>query len=171
MKTDVNKYEKLRLREPEPAPTYEVLEKTLRGSFIAYETFQDELPRFDLEQNWQYYTGSCKSWLGRGQYRWVTPRGTEKEKTIYWLSAWEGYFKVVIWFLEKNRREILNANLSEETKRKINDAKTFGKMQTFPLEFEITVGKSLADVYTLINCKKQLDVAPDSRSRGFFLCR
>lgn len=70
---------------------------------------------------------------------------------------WEGYFKVTIWFLEKNRSEILSAGLSEDTKQKINDAKTFGKLKTFPLEFDITAAELLSDIYTLINCKKQLE--------------
>jgi len=153
----MSKHENLRLREPEINPTYEVLEKTIGGSFSAYETLQDELPRFDIEQEWTYYAGCTKSWLAKGQYRWTTPRGTSKEKTIYWLSAWDGYFKVAVWFLEKNRREILSSSVSEKTKQLIREAKTLGKMMTFPVEFNITTSEPLADIYTLINCKKNLE--------------
>jgi len=152
-----SKFEKLRLEEPDVIPTFEVLEKILGKSFEAYQTFLEELSGFEIEQNFQYYTGGHKSWMARGQYRRVTPRGTEKEKTIYWLSVWDGYFKVAIWFLEKNRHEILKANVSEKTKQMIKDAKTFGKMMTFPLEFNVTATESLADIYILIGCKKQLE--------------
>lgn len=153
----MSKYDNLRLKECEEVPTYELLEKILGESFETYEIFQEALASFEIEQDWQYYACSCKSWMARGQYRWTTPRGTSKEKTIYWLSAWDGFFKVMIWFLEKNRNEILKENLSEETKQKICDAKTLGKMNTFPLEFEMTSAKPLADIYSLIRCKKQLE--------------
>ena len=154
----MEKYEKLRLRKPDETPTYEKLQETLGKSFEKYQMLQDELAGFEMEQNWKYYNCGCKSWMANGQYRWVSARGTEKEKTIYWLSAWDGFFKIVVWFLEKNRAEILTTNLSEETKQKIRDSKVFGaKMQTFPVEFEITNDTPLNDVYTLIRCKKALE--------------
>ena len=150
-------YENLRLRDPEAAPTNELLEKTFGTSYRTYQTFLDSLSGLELEQKWQFYNCSCKSWMARGIYRWTTPRGTNKEKNIYWLSAWDGFFKVAIWFLEKNRYEILKANLGDQTKQKIRTAKTLGKMATFPLEFEITSPEPLADIYTLIKYKKQLE--------------
>lgn len=155
----MSKYENLRLKEPNVIPTFEVLEKVLGDSFIAYETFLDELSSFEIEQDWQYYNCGCKSWMAKGQYRWVTKRGTDKEKTIYWLSIWDGYFRVVIWFLEKNRLEILKSNVTEKTKEIIRGAKTFGKLMTFPLEFDITSVSPLGDIYTLIGFKKQLEAA------------
>ena len=150
-------YEKLRLREPGTEPTDEVLKSILGASYGAYTTFLGALAGLELENEWKFYNCSCKSWLARGVYRWTTPRGAKKEKNLYWLSAWDGYFKVAVWFLDKNRGEVLKLNTSEQTKKLIRDAKTLGKMMTFPVECDITTAGALADVYALIKCKKNLE--------------
>ena len=152
----MNCQENLRLRNPELIPTNEVLEQTLGESFGAYETFQEALPSLEIEQEWQWYTPH-KAWFARGQYFWITPRGTRKEKTLYWLYVYDGYFCVAVWFKEKNRTEILDANVSVKTKELIRNAKTAGKVPTFPVMFDITTDELLADIYTLIDCKKRLE--------------
>jgi len=152
----MNDHEKLRLRDPETMPTSEVLEQTLSGSYAAYETFQDALPGLEIEQEWQWYTPH-KAWFAKGQHFWTTPRGTRKEKNLYWLYVYEGYFSVAVWFKEKNRAEVLMADVSEKTKQLIRDAETMGKMPTFPVVFDISTSEPLADIYTLLDCKKRLE--------------
>ena len=152
----MNHNEKLRLRDPELMPTSELLEQTLGDSFSVYEAFQEALPGLEIEQEWQWYTPH-KAWFAKGQHFWTTPRGTKKEKTLYWLHVFEGCFNVAVWFLEKNRAEILHADVNESTKQLIRDAETMGKMATFPVVFEITRAQQLADVCTLIECKKRLE--------------
>jgi len=98
----MNNSEKLRLREREVPPIDEVLEQVLGDSYAAYETFQDALSGIDIEQEWRWYTPH-KAWFARGQHRWTTSRGAMKEKTLYWLHVFEGYFSVAVWFKEKNR--------------------------------------------------------------------
>jgi len=146
----------LRLKDPEVMPTSAVLEQTLKDSYAAYESFQDELPSLEIEQEWQWYT-PYKAWFAKGQHFWTTPRGTNKEKTLYWLYVYEKYFSVAVWFKEKNRAEALKADVSEKTKLLIRDAKTMGKMPTFPVVFDITTIEPLADICTLIDCKKKLE--------------
>lgn len=152
----MNDHEMLRLREPEVTPTSEMLEQTLGDSYIAYETFQDALPNLEMEQDWQWYT-PYKAWFAKGQHWWVTSRGTRKEKNLYWLYVYEGYFSVAVWFKEKNRMEVLRADVSEKTKKLIHDAKTMGKMPTFPVVFDITTVEPLADIYVLLDCKKKIE--------------
>jgi len=152
----MNNHENLRLRDPEAAPTSEVLEQVLGDSYAAYEAFQDALPGLEMEQEWQWYTPH-KAWFAKGQHFWVTPRGTRKEKNLYWLHVYEGTFSVAVWFKEKNRAEILNADVSEKTKKLIRDAETMGKMPTFPVVFDIITPELLADIYTLIDFKKRLE--------------
>jgi len=151
--------EKIRLTDPNVSPTEEVLKDAPGESYNAYTTFVDGLSNIDLEQIWQYYPCFCgKAWMARGSYKWTTPRGANKEKNIYWLSAWDGYFSIAVWFKEMNRMEILKANVSEETKQIIRTAKIFGpKMQTFPVEFNVRTTEQLADVYELIRWKKKLE--------------
>ena len=152
----MNNHENLRLRDKNETPADEALAKALGGSFTAYGAFQGGLGKFDIEQEWQWYTPH-KAWYAKGQHFWTTPRGIRKEKNLYWLHVFEGYFCVAVWFLEKNRAELLKADISDKTKRIIRDAKTFGKMATFPVVFEVKTAGHLADVYTLINCKKNLE--------------
>ena len=152
--------ENLRLRDPAIAPTKEVLCAVLGGSYGAYQKFQDALGGLDIEHEWKYYPspmcGRC--WLARGQFRWCTVRGTKKEKTIYWSSAWDKYFVVAVWFKEDNRAELLRASVSEQTKQLIRNAKMFGpKMRTFPVEFQVTDPSQIPDICTMIKLKKQLE--------------
>ena len=152
----MDKREGLQLREPEIIPTGAILEQILGESYAAYEVFQEALPDLELEQEWQWYT-PYKAWFARGQHFWTTPRGTKKEKTLYWLYIYEGYFSVAIWFKEKNRAEILKADVSEKTKQLICDAKTMGKLPTFPVVFDINTLEPLTDIYILIDCKKRME--------------
>jgi len=152
----MNDHEKLRLREPEETPTSKVLEQTLGDSYAAYEAFQDALPNLEMEQEWQWYTPH-KAWFAKGQHWWTTSRGTRKEKNLYWLYVYEGYFSVAVWFKEKNREEVLRTDVTEKTKQLISDAKTMGKMPTFPVVFDITTVEPLADIYALLDCKKRIE--------------
>lgn len=152
----MNHQEKLRLRNPEIFPTVEVLEQVLDGSFAAYETFQDVLPSLEMEQEWQWYT-PYKAWFAKGQHWWITPRGVRKEKNLYWLYVYEGYFSVAVWFKEKNRAEVLKADVSEKTKKIICNTGTLGKLPTFPVVINITTTEMLADIYVLLDCKKKME--------------
>ena len=152
----MNKHENLQLRDLAATPTNEMLEQILGDSYAAYEAFQEALPGLEIEQEWQWYTPH-KAWFARGQHFWETPRGTRKEKNLYWIYFYEGYFSVAVWFKEKNRMEILSADVSEKTKGLIRDAETMGKVPTFPVIFDVTTAEPLADIYALLDCKKKLE--------------
>ena len=149
--------EKLRLKDQRIFPEREVLMLDLGDSYAAYEAFQEHLTTLEIKQEWQWYTPH-KVWAGKGQYKWTTSRGTEKEKNLYWLNVFDGYFCVAVWFKEKNRMEILGADISEKTKQIILSAETMGKMPTFPVLFEVTTVEQLDDICTLIEFKKRLEL-------------
>ena len=152
----MNKQGELRLRNSEIIPTSEILEQTLDGSYAAYEAFQEALPSLEIEQEWQWYTPH-KAWFAKGQHFWETPRGTRKEKNLYWIYFYEGFFSVAVWFKEKNRMAVIAADVSEKTKGLIRGAEQAGKVPTFPVIFDITTIEPLADIYTLIDLKKKLE--------------
>ena len=152
----MNNHEKLQLKDPEVMPTNTILEQILGDSYIPYEMFQEALPHLEIEQEWQWYT-PYKAWFAKGQHWWTTPRGAKKEKNLYWLYIFEGYFSVAVWFKEKNRMEVLEADVSDKTKQLVSDAKTMGKLPTFPVVFDITTAEPLLDIYALIDCKKRLE--------------
>jgi len=152
----MDNHKNIQLRERDVTPTREVLEQVLGNSYIAYEMLQDALPDLEMEQDWKWYTPH-KVWCAKGQYFWTSARGTRKEKVLYWLHVYEGYFNVAVWFKEKNRDEVLKSNVSQKTKQMIYDAKTEMGMPTFPVVFKVTSPEELDDIYTLIDCKKKLE--------------
>ena len=149
----MNHNDDLQLRDPTVTPTGELLECVLGGSYDAYEELQDALPGLEIEQEWQWYTPN-KAWFAKGQHFWTTPKGTKKEKNLYWLHVFDGYFNVAVWFKEKNRAEILAADVSEKTKQLILGSQTYGKVPTFPVIIKVTSTKALADIHILIDYKK-----------------
>jgi hypothetical protein len=152
----MDSHDKLLLRNPGEMPTGEILVQALGGSCAAYEALQSSLPSIEMEQVWQWYT-PYKAWFAKGQHFWTTSRGTKKEKNLYWLYVYDGYFSVVIWFKEKNRQAAMNANVSEHTKQLIQDAETMGKLPAFPVVLNIREINELSDIYTLIDRKKRLE--------------
>lgn len=152
----MNKNENLQLRNPEAIPNNEMLKQVLGDSYTAYEALQDALPHMEIEQVWQWYAPH-KAWFARGQHFWTTQRGTQKEKTLYWLHVFEGYFDIAVWFKEKNRTELLSADVSNKTKDLICASETMGKVATFPVVFDITMVETLTDIYALLECKKKLE--------------
>ncbi|MCL2528706.1 MAG: DUF3788 domain-containing protein, partial [Defluviitaleaceae bacterium] len=149
-------HEKLSLVNPDEIPAASLIKEILGGSYPAYASLQDTLPNMEMEQVWQWYT-PYKAWFARGQHWWTTKRGTKKEKTLFWLYVYEGYFSIAVWFKEKNRIEAQNAHVSEATRQLIREAKTMGKLPTFPVVINVTDIEGLADVYALIGCKKELE--------------
>jgi len=152
----MNNHEKLQLREPEITPNSAILEQILGESYSAYQAFQKALPGLEIEQEWQWYK-PYKVWSAKGRHFWTTARGTKKEKVLYWLHVFEGYFSVAVWFKEKNRIEALKTDVSEKTKELICDANTMGKLPTFPVMFDVSTDEPLADICRLIECKKRLE--------------
>ena len=153
------KYENLRLRDQHVQPTRDVLQEALGESHGAYEAFQEGISGLDIENLWKYEACvTTRAWLARGEYKWTTIRGANKVKNVYWLSVWDGLFKVAIWFKEDNRAEILGSDVSEGTKQIIREGKMFGpKMRTFPVEFEVIDLDTIADIYTLLKHKIRLE--------------
>jgi hypothetical protein len=153
----IDNYDELQLRERDVIPTSEVLEQVLGDNFFLYEIFQATLPDLEIEQNWQWYTPH-KSWYAKGQYFWTTQRGTKKEKNLYWLYIYRSYFVIAVWFKEKNRDEVLKADVSDKTKQLILNAKTEMGLPTFPIMFKITNTNSFNDIYKLLEYKKSIEL-------------
>ena len=127
-------------------PSDEILKSVLGNSFTVFETFRNTITGsgFDLVPEWSYYKDS-KNWLCKVSY---------KKKTVFWLSAWDNFFKVSFFFTEKHLSGIAELNIPEEIKTNIATAKPIGKL--LPLLISITEEYQLPDVFTLIEFKKKL---------------
>jgi len=143
------------LRDPVIEPTGEVIAECLGNANGAYIKFVEGLEPLGTEVEWRYYNDG-KAWLGKGLYKWTTTRGTEKEMTVFWLSIWDGFFRVSLFIPEKARIDVLILPLKSETKKMIETSKQMGKLKFFPLVFDLRTDKGFKDIFTLADFRKTI---------------
>ena len=144
------------LRNPGTEPTGDVLAQALAEANDAYVKFVSELKNHNIELIWRYYTDG-KSWLAKGLYQWTGVRGGQKESTVFWLSIWDGFFKVSIFVQEKYREEISRLPLSEEVKQMIADARQMGnRLRYFPLVFDMRSDEMFGSLFELMDFRKKI---------------
>jgi len=143
------------LRDVNIQPTSETIAEGLSFANDAYVIFLERLKEQGIELTWRYYNDG-KAWLGKGQYKWSTMRGTPKETTAFWCSIWEGFFKVTVYVPEKHRFEALSLPLSEHMKEMIKDAKQMGKLKFFPLVFDLYSNNMFDELFAIIDFRKEL---------------
>ena len=143
------------LRNPEIRPTSEIIAEGLGEAYKAYVIFIKELERYGITlMDWRFYNDG-KAWLSKGEYKWTTPRGTNKAKPIFWLSIWSGFFRVSFFFGSDIQGELLNLPIGQNAKELINDAKPMGKTMRFiPIVFDIANESQLGDIYVLSEFRK-----------------
>ena len=143
------------LRDPEIQPTSEIIAEGLGAANEAYIKFVRELERYDITlMDWRFYNDG-KAWLSKGEHKWITPRGIEKLKPIFWLSIWNEFFRVSFFFGSDIREELLQLSISQSTKELINNAKPMGKTMKFlPIVFDISDEAQLSDIYILSEFRK-----------------
>jgi len=145
--------ETLLLRDPRIELTDEVLKEVLGVRYGAYAQLVEGLKKLDIIPLWQYYRDGT-SWMGKGPYVWTGPRGGQREYNTLWMSVWDGFLRITVYFRETERHEVLALDLSDETRKLIDEGKKMGKMNTFPICFRIYGDTLPPDVLTLIEFKK-----------------
>lgn len=144
------------LRNPDIQPTNDVVAKALGEANNAYMKFVNELASHDVQLEWRYYNDG-KAWLAKGLYKWTGVRGGQNESTVFWLSIWEGFFKVTIYVPEKARADVFSLSLDNEVKQMITDSKQMGKLKFFPLVFDLCSDEMFEVVCTLVDFKKKVN--------------
>lgn len=144
------------LRNPDVQPTSDVLAEALGGAYSAYTKFVDGLECRDIHLEWRYYTDG-KAWLAKGLHQWTGARGGQNEATAFWLSIWEGLFKVTIYIPEKARADALSLPLADAVKQMIADSKQMGRqLKFFPLVFEACSDAQFEAIYALADFRKRI---------------
>ena len=143
------------LRDPSTGPTDEVIAAGLGAANGAYMKFIGGLKKHDIGVDWRYYNDG-KAWLGKALYKWTSSRGTPKETTIFWLSVWEGFFRVSIFMPEKARAEALALPLGDGVREMIGNAKQMVKLKFFPLIFDLTSDGLFDEIYVLADFRKMM---------------
>ena len=136
-------------------PTSEIIAEGLGAANGAYLEFVEKLKDHDIQVDWRYYKDGM-AWLGKGLYKWTTVRGTEKEMNVFWLSVWEGFFRVSLFIPEKARADALNLMSDDEITKMIENSKQMGKLKFFPLVFDLRSCELYDGIYTLIEFKKEI---------------
>ena len=134
----------IQLTDPEIFPTPEVLKTTLGGSYPAYERLTGRFQEYGLDHTWNYYKDG-KAWLCKVIY---------KKKTVFWLSAWDGYFKTTFYFTEKTAPGIDSLEIQKSIKNNFHNAPHIGKL--IPLTMEFGDSDLVEDFYRIVAYKKSL---------------
>lgn len=144
------------LRNPDIQPESGIIAEALGEANNAYLTFLDGLENHEIQLEWRYYNDG-KAWLGKGIYKWVGVRGAERQVTVFWLSIWDGFFKVTIYMPEKVRSDAMSLPVNDEIKQLIVASKQMGdKLKFFPIVFELNSNELLEGLYTLADFKKNI---------------
>ncbi len=143
------------LRDINIEPTDEIIASCLGNSNKTYLNLIKELNKNNISlMEWRYYKDG-KAWLSKGEYKWTTSRGTNKIKPIFWLSIWEGFFKISFFFPYNMKEELLKLPISKDIKKIIKNTNPMGKTMRFmPIIFNVNNDKQLDDILILANFKK-----------------
>ncbi|NLO13978.1 MAG: DUF3788 family protein, partial [Clostridiales bacterium] len=83
-------------------------------------------------------------------------RGGQKEKTIFWLSIWKGFFRVTIYIPKKTYGDLLSVPLEEQAGAIISEVKQMGKMKSFPMVFDVCSDEVLEVLLTIADFRKRV---------------
>jgi hypothetical protein len=151
MKTNVEQM----LRNHDIEPSSDVIAKALGESNNAYIKFIKELTSHDIHLEWHYYNDG-KAWLAKGLFKWKGVRGGQNEKTVFWLSIWDGFFKVTIYLPEKVHTDVLSLPFDNEIKQMIEASQQMGKLKYFPIVFDVWSDEMFDSIFLLADFRKSV---------------
>ena len=143
------------LRNPDIEPSSDVIAKALGESNNAYVKFINNLASHDIHLEWRYYNDG-KAWLAKGLFKWTGVRGGQNETTVFWLSIWDGFFKVTIYIPEKARADVLSLPLDNEVKLMISGSQQMGKLKYFPIVFDLCSDEMFETIFLLADFRKSI---------------
>ncbi len=123
------------LRQKDCFPEKPLLEEVLGQSYNLYEQLLNtvQVPPYNASIEWRYYNDG-KAWLCKLQ---------RKKTTLFWLSAWNGCFKMTFYFNERHRIGFENLEISDDTKVLLENCKPIGKL--LPLVLKINHEENLRE--------------------------
>jgi hypothetical protein len=131
------------LNEQTVFPSNEVLKEILAESYPAFEQLSAILTG-EYKMEWNYYKDG-HSWLCKV---------LKGKKNLFWLSAWDGFFKAAFYFTEKHLERFAALDIPEPVKEKLFQAKPVGRL--LPLLFEIRTSEQLPVLLKIVEFKKSL---------------
>ena len=134
------------LNDREQYPDEQVLESVLKTSFPAYQTLIEQITgeSYGFIHQWRYYRDGG-AWLCNVAH---------KKKTVFWLSAWDGFFKTTFYFTEKTGAGIASLEVKQELKDTFKENRLIGKLK--PLTVFIHNEDELNDLLILAEYKMKI---------------
>jgi len=138
--------ETLMMRDEQISPSANALEEALKESYPAYEQWMRTLtsPEQGYAPEINYYRDG-KAWLCKGIH---------KKKTVFWLSYWDGFFKITFYFNEKTAADFLNLDIASQLKEDFRNNKPVGKSRPFTMI--VRHPEQLADLLKVADYKRSL---------------
>lgn len=140
---------KLQLRDPDQQPSCNVIAGALGEANDAYLKLVSELESHGIRLEWRYYNDG-KAWLAKGLHSRVGKRGGKSDKTVLWLSVWDGFFKVTFYVREKYRLDALTIPLDEKARQMMASSKQMGKLKYFPLTIDVCSNEFIESVMSVV---------------------
>jgi hypothetical protein len=115
--------ETMMMRDEQISPTANALKEALKESYPAYEIWMNTVtsPEHGYTPEINYYRDG-NAWLCKGIY---------KKKTVFWLSYWDGFFKVTFYFTEKTSAGVFDLDIASQLKEDFRNHKPVGKFMPF----------------------------------------
>lgn len=130
------------LKDAGVVPSDDVLTDVMgKKLFAIYKNVHLLLSEMEVAGEWQYYKDQ-KAWLFKIQH---------KNKTVAWLSLWEGYMQVTFYFTAKTGPAVLQLPINGEIKNAFQLSKPVGKL--IPLVLEVYSNKQLANLGKIMEYK------------------
>lgn len=98
----------------------------------------------DIAEEWRYYNDG-KAWL---------MKAVRKSKTVFWLSVFEGGFRVTFYFTDKAEKAINDSPISAVLKRNFIAGKHYGKIRG--LTVVVKSKKNIKDILAIVELKLSL---------------
>lgn len=135
--------EKPALTNPDVPPSPASLKDVLQDSYEPYRKIMHDICNapFNLKQEWTYYLDG-KAWLCKVIH---------KKKTVFWLSAYNGYFKMSFYFTLKNADDIAALSISKKIKEIFAASTPIGKL--IPMTIAVRDEKHFRDILKLVQYK------------------
>ena len=114
------------------------------NAFQAYLGLLDIFRRQNLSAEWRYYHDG-KAWLLKVQ---------KKQKTLVWISAWNGFIKVTIYLPLKHLDRFFELDIDDSIKQEVAQSKDI--MKSRPCTFKIREAGMLDDFENVLKLKMEI---------------
>ena len=134
------------LNDPDIEPSEANLEQAFGAVYPVFREFIEtiESPEYGLASEWRFYK-DAKAWLCKI---------TRGKKTVVWLSAWSGFFRLGFYFTEKTGAGIAALDISDDLKSSYASNKPVGRLR--PLVVDLREKAGLGDALSLIDYKSNI---------------